>query len=84
MNLAVLEPEQMAVRQLVVAEPREHDDAPISGSTTNRRLVIFIPLGTPELQVSSAVPLPERMPPSSRLQGVPHGTFTLLSKKTSS
>jgi hypothetical protein len=48
-----------------------------------RRSVSFMPEGTPTLQLSSAVPRPVRMPPSRRLQGVPHGTFTLLSSKTS-
>ena len=55
----------------------------MSGSMNKAAGVNTMPLGTPELQLSSGVPLPVRMPPSSRLQGVPHGTFTLLSKKMS-
>ena len=44
--------------------------APIVASTTNRRLAMFTPLGTPTSQLSSAFPLPVCMaPPSVRLQG---------------
>jgi hypothetical protein len=85
MDLPALEPEQVAIGQFVVAEARQHDDGPDLGIDDKTAVGdLHAALGTPELQVLPGVPLPVRMPPSSRLHGVPHGTFTLLSKKISS